>query len=99
MRRILVILALLAPAFGLIFFALQPQADVIVSIPIAHFYIVTFTTFSAAVISILLAASLGAEAKPRHVLAAAAFAVIGSVFFSHGLATPNALIDHFHPAV
>ncbi|HLB49178.1 MAG TPA: HAMP domain-containing sensor histidine kinase, partial [Anaerolineales bacterium] len=56
-------------------------------------------TFSAAVISILLAASMGPEAKPRHVLAASAFAVIGSVFFSHGLATPNALIDHFHPAV
>jgi len=99
MKRILVILALLAPAFGLVFFALQPRADVTVSVPIFHFYIVTFTTFSAAVISILLAASLGAEAKPRHVLAAGAFAVIGSVFFSHGLATPNALIDHFHPAV
>jgi len=99
MKRILTILALFAPAVGLIFFALQPKADLVVSVPIFHFYIVTFITFSAAVISILLAASLGAEAKPRHVLAAAAFAVIGSVFFSHGLATPNALIDHFHPAV
>ncbi|MBI5828698.1 MAG: hypothetical protein HZB20_03980, partial [Chloroflexi bacterium] len=42
---------------------------------------------------------LGPAAQPRHLLAAPAFAVIGSIFFSHGLATPGALIDHFHPAV
>jgi signal transduction histidine kinase len=83
----------------LAFFTWLPQFDQSASLPLFHFYIVTFTTFSAAVVSILLAASLGANAKPRHVLAAAAFAIMGSVFFSHGLATPNALIDHFHPAV
>jgi len=99
MKRLLILLALIAPALALVFFWFNPAADVSYSIPVAHFYIVTFTTFSAAVISILLAASLGAEAKPRHTLAAAAFAVVGSVFFSHGLATPGALIDHFHPAV
>jgi hypothetical protein len=42
---------------------------------------------------------LGREAQPRHVLAATAFAVIGAIFFAHGLATPGALIDHSHPAV
>ena len=99
MKRIAVLVVLLLPAFGLAFFALQPQADLTVSVPIFHFYIVTFTTFSAAVISILLVASLGLQAPPRHLLAAAAFAVIGSVFFSHGLATPGALINHSHPAV
>ena len=90
---------LLFPALVLAFFALQPQADLTVSVPIFHFYIVTFTTFSAAVISILLVASLGLQAPPRHLLAAAAVAVVGSVFFSHGLATPDVLINHFHPAV
>ncbi len=99
MKRLLIILALIAPALALVFFWFNPQADILYSIPIAHFYIVTFITFSAAVISILLASSLGADAKPRHILASAAFAVVGSVFFSHGLATPGALIDHFHPAV
>ncbi|HLB48700.1 MAG TPA: sensor histidine kinase, partial [Anaerolineales bacterium] len=83
----------------LVFFRLAPRADLSLSLPLPHFYVVTFTTFAAAVVSILLGAALGPEAKPRHVLAAAAFAVIGSIFFSHGLATPNALIDHFHPAV
>jgi class 3 adenylate cyclase len=99
MKRILIILALFAPAAGLIFFTLQPRADQTVSLPLFHFYLVTFITFSAAVISILLTVTLGFEGQPRHVLAAAAFAVIGSIFFSHGLATPGALIDHTHPAV
>ena len=99
MKRILIILALLAPALGLVYFTLQPQNDKTVSLPIFHFYLVTFITFAAAVISILLMVTLGMNGQPRHVLTAAAFAVIGSVFFSHGLATPGALIDHLHPAV
>lgn len=99
MKRVPAIVVLFLPAAALGYLALQPRADISVPLPLFHFYIVTFTTFSAAVISILLAASLGTDAKPRHVLAASAFAVIGAIFFSHGLATPNALIDHFHPAV
>jgi len=98
MKRILLVVALLAPAASLVYFRLQPQSDLMVSQPIFHFYLVTFITFSAAVVSILLTTTLGFEGQPRHVLAAAAFAVMGSVFFSHGLATPGALIDHEHPA-
>ena len=99
MKRILFILIACLPAGALAILTWLPGTDQSASAPLFHFYIVTFITFSAAVVSILLAASLGANAKPRHVLAASAFAVIGSVFFSHGLATPNALISHFHPAV
>ena len=99
MKRIPIILALFAPALILLYFTLQPQADKTVSLPIFHFYLVTFITFAAAVISILLTVTLGMDGQPRHVLTAAAFAVIGSIFFSHGLATPGALIDHTHPAI
>jgi signal transduction histidine kinase len=99
LKRILVGLALLLPLAILAFLTAFPQFDLSVSLPLPHFYIVTFTTFSAAVVSILLAASLGPEASSRHVLAAAGFALMGAVFFSHGFATPGALIDHFHPAV
>ena len=70
MKRFLVFLALAAPALGLVYFTLQPQADLNASLPTFHFYVVTFTTFSAAVISILLASALGPQAQPRHVLAA-----------------------------
>ncbi len=99
MRRILVVITLCLPSLVLMFFFFQPQADLTFNLPLFHFYIVTFTTFSAAVISILLVSALAGVAQIRHVLAAAALAVIGSVFFSHGLATPNAFIDYAHPAV
>ena len=99
MRRVLVVLALVAPALALLFFYLDPGADLTLELPLQHFYVVTFTTFAAAVISILITTSLGADARPRHVLGAAAFAVIGSLFFSHGLTTPGAIIASFHPAI
>ncbi len=99
MKRITFVAVSLLPAAILAFFTVFPQYDLSLSLPLPHFYIVTFTTFTAAVVSILLAVSLGPEARARHVLAAAAFAVMGAVFFSHGFATPGALIDHFHPAV
>ena len=99
MKRILILTGLAAPAITLAFFTLQPEADRTASLPLFHFYIVTFTTFSAAVVSILLGLALGRQAKPRHVLAAAAFAIMGSIFFSHGIATRGALINHFHPAI
>lgn len=95
----LFVVVALAPAAILAGFTLVPAVDRAAALPVFHFYVVTFTTFSAAVVSILLAASLGSDAQPRHVLAAAAFAVIGSIFFPHGLATPNALIDYLHPAL
>jgi class 3 adenylate cyclase len=99
MKRLLAIAALFAPGAALLFFQLNPQADLKLAIPLQHFYIVTFTTFAAVVLSILLVALLGSVARARHLLAAAAFAVIGGIFFSHGLATPGALIAEVHPAV
>jgi signal transduction histidine kinase len=99
MKRLLVSLTLFFPSLVLVLLSLWPEADPTASLPLFHFYIVTFTTFAAAVISILLSSTLGSVAQPRHVLAAVAFAVIASIFFLHGLATRGALIDYSHPAV
>lgn len=99
MKRLILIICLLAPAGLLALFALQPALDPAAALPLFHFYIVTFTTFTAAVISILLGLVLGQNARPRHVLAATAFAAMGTIFFSHGAATPGALIAVFHPLV
>lgn len=99
LKRGLIGALFLAPAMLLIFFWLRPGADFMASLPLFHFYIVTFTTFSAAVISILLSVALRAIAQPRHFLAAVAFAVIALIFFAHGSSTPGALIDYAHPAV
>lgn len=99
MKRVFVTLALFGPALMMGFLRLRPQADITANLPLFHFYIVTFTTFAAAVISILLSSTLESIARPRHVLAAVAFAAIAAIFFLHGLATPGALIDYPHPAV
>ena len=96
---LLIGLVVLLPLLALIWFSLFPQTDAMVSLPLFHFYIVTFTTFSAAVISILLSVTLHDIARMRHYLASVAFAVIGAIFFAHGLPTPGALIDYVHPAV
>jgi len=39
------------------------------------------------------------EVPPHYAIATIAFAAMGLIFFSHGLATPGALIAEFHPAV
>ncbi|HTP09670.1 MAG TPA: HAMP domain-containing sensor histidine kinase [Anaerolineae bacterium] len=99
MKRLLIFLLLIMPGLALGFLALFPQYDLALPAPLLHFYVVTFTTFTAVVISILLLTALGAETRARHRLAAGAFAFMGAVFFTHGFATPGALIDHVHPMV
>ncbi|HNB51518.1 MAG TPA: HAMP domain-containing sensor histidine kinase [Anaerolineales bacterium] len=99
MKRLAIVILLLLPAGLLAYLRLQPEADVVYQNPLFHFYIVTFTTFASVVISILLTSALGDAVQARHLLAATAFGIMGSVFFSHGAATPNALINYFHPAV
>jgi signal transduction histidine kinase len=99
MKRALILLALIAPTLLLIFFSLVPQADTATPQPIFHFYIVTFIAFSSAVVAILLASSLGSEAKSRHRLASMAFGLVGIIFFTHGFATNGALLSHPHPIV
>jgi signal transduction histidine kinase/Tfp pilus assembly protein PilV len=99
MKRLSIFLVLILPGLALGFLALFPQYDRAIPAPLPHFYVVTFTTFAAVVISLLLLTALGAETKTRHRLAAGAFAFMGVVFFTHGFATPGALIDHAHPIV
>lgn len=99
MRRTAHLLALIAPALILLLLLLRPDLDRSVRLPIFHFYIVVFTSFTAAVISILMTTALAPVARPRYVLAALAFAFIGAIFFTHGLATNGAIIVDFHPAI
>ena len=99
MKRIVVILALVVPALALAGWALFPGADVVLQAPLFHFYIVTFTTFAATVVSLFVTISVGETALPRHLLLALAFAWMGAVFLIHGLTTPGAVILNFHPAI
>ena len=99
MKRLVVIAALVLPAFLLAFWSLVPSADGVFAAPLFHFYIVTFTTFAATVVSLFVFISAGETALPRHLLLAMAFAWMGGVFLLHGAHTPGALIGHFHPAL
>ena len=99
MRRFWTYFALVLPPALLLFFTLAPQADLRFASPLFHFYIVSFTTFAATVVSLFVAISVGETALPRHLLLALAFAWMGAVFFVHGLTTTGALIEHFHPGL
>src|SRR3990167_8536512 len=98
MRRLAYVAAVL-PALALLFWRLVPQADPTFAAPLFHFYIVSFTTFAATVVSLFVAISVGETALPRHLLLAAAFAWMGAGFFIHGVTTPGAVIESFHPAL
>jgi signal transduction histidine kinase len=99
MRRALILLAMVLPFGGLLFWRLFPEFDPVFNAPLFHFYVVVFTTFAATVVSLFVAISAGETALPRHLLLALAFAWMGAVFFIHGITTPSALITHFHPAL
>jgi signal transduction histidine kinase len=99
MKRLGVYLALLLPATLLGLWSAFPEADPSIAAPLAHFYIVSFTTFAATVVSLFVIISVGETALPRHLLLAAAFAWMGAMFFVHGATTPGALITQFHPAI
>jgi signal transduction histidine kinase len=99
MRRLAVYLALVLPVIGLGLWLVFPQADPSLAAPLLHFYIVSFTTFAATVVSLFVAISAGQTALPRHLLLAVAFAWMGAVFFIHGITTPQAIITQFHSAL
>jgi signal transduction histidine kinase len=88
-----------APAVGLGLWALFPEADPSFAAPLFHFYVVTFTTIAATVVSLFVTISVGQTALPRHLLLAVAFAWMGAVFLLHGATTPGALIASIHPAI
>lgn len=99
MKKAAVYFLLVLPAIALALWAVFPQADPSFAAPLFHFYIVTFTTFAATVVSLFVTISAGQTALPRHLLLAVAFAWMGAVFFIHGLTTPQAIISHFHPGI
>ena len=99
MKKAAVYFLLVLPAIALALWSVFPQADPSLAAPLFHFYIVTFTTFAATVVSLFVTISAGQTALPRHLLLAVAFAWMGAVFFIHGLTTPQAIISHFHPGI
>jgi signal transduction histidine kinase len=97
--QLLALLALGLVIAGFALLQLNPALDVTLHQPTFHFYIVTFTSFTAAVVAWLVVASVGASAAPRHRMLGLGFAAMGALFFLHGLMTPGALITTFNPGI
>lgn len=78
---------------------LLPQLDGVFQVPIFHFYIVTFFTFTSAVVALLFASVLDKRSLYRHRLLVTAFASMAAIFFVHGTTTNGALILEPNPGV
>ena len=99
MKKTIIALSIALPVSLLAIFALVPTADPVIEAPVFHFYIVTFFTFAAAVAAYLVGLVLGQQGQPRHRLLATAFVVMGSLFFIHGILTPNVITTVQNPGI
>lgn len=78
---------------------LYPAADSMHDAPVFHFYIVTFTSFTALVSALFVASAVERHAEPRVFFITMAFAAIAAVFLLHALATPGVILPGFNQAV
>ncbi|MFZ1395772.1 MAG: HAMP domain-containing sensor histidine kinase [Candidatus Promineifilaceae bacterium] len=99
MKKSIIAASILIPLALLALFALVPAADPTIQAPVFHFYIVTFFTFAAVVAAYLVGLVLGQGSPPRHRLLATAFVVMGSLFFIHGILTPNVITTVQNPGI
>ncbi len=99
MKQLFIILSLVVPIGLLTLFRLFPGWDPIWRQPLLHFYLVTFFTFTAVVVALFTALLLGHQSRPRHQLLATAFAVMGLLFFVHGITTPQAILFTPNPGI
>ncbi|MEZ4591505.1 MAG: HAMP domain-containing sensor histidine kinase [Chloroflexota bacterium] len=99
MKKSIIAASIVIPIALLAFFALVPAADPTIQAPVFHFYIVTFFTFAAVVAAYLVGLVLGQGSPARHRLLATAFVVMGSLFFIHGILTPNVITTVQNPGI
>jgi signal transduction histidine kinase len=99
MKRALGLTAILLPPILMGILLLLPDLDTSFSDPLFHFYIVTFFTFTSAVVALLFAAVLDERSVYRHRLLVTAFASMAAIFFIHGVTTRGALILQSNPGI
>ncbi|MFZ0545106.1 MAG: ATP-binding protein [Candidatus Promineifilaceae bacterium] len=99
MKRAIIITAILLPPLLMVVLLLLPQLNGTFEVPIFHFYIVTFFSFTSAVVALLFATVLDERSLYRHRLLVTAFASMAALFFIHGTTTNGALILEFNPGI
>lgn len=99
MKRAISLTAILLPPIIMVVLLFVPDWNLSIAVPIFHFYIVTFFTFTSAVVALLFAAVLDEQSLYRHRLLVTAFASMAALFFVHGVTTRGALILEFNPGI
>ncbi|HLC30357.1 MAG TPA: hypothetical protein VJM51_06225, partial [Dehalococcoidia bacterium] len=85
----------------LIFFLVRLNAnlDVVLNVPVPHFYIVTAASLTALGLGILAAVASGGLRDPQVFFLSLAFISIAAVFSVHGLTTPGVLVPGSNPVI
>lgn len=78
---------------------LIPEVDFLLDAPTMHFYIVTFTSFTALVGALFVASAVEDRADTRITFTTMAFVAIAAFFLLHALATPGVLLPGPNQAV
>lgn len=99
LQRALAGVLLVGPILLFITLRLNPAWDPSWSLPIFHFYIVTYTSLVALVVASFVLAGVGLVGDERALLVAIGFVSVAGLFVVHGISTPGVLIPNFNQAV
>lgn len=98
-RRMTLIALLVLPLLFFLFLRLTPTRDPMLMQPVFHFYIVSYTSLVALVVTSYVLLGISTTGEPQALFVATGFAAIAGIFFIHGLSTPGVLFAGPNQAV
>ena len=99
MKKSIIAASIFIPLGLLAFFALVPAADPTIRSPCLPFLHCDLFYLCRRGGRYLVGLVLGQDSPPRHRLLATAFVVMGSLFFIHGILTPNVITTVQNPGI
>ncbi len=82
-------LLVISPLVVFIILQLTPALNPATSVPVFHFYIVTFTSLIALVVASFVLIGIGTSGDPQATFVAMAFVAMSGIFMTHGALTPG----------
>ena len=96
MQRGLLVSLVGLPVVVFIVLLVNPAWDPAPSLPVFHFYIVTFTSLIALVVASFVLAGIGTTGSVQSTFVAMSFIAMSGVFLTHGVLTPGIAFNHEH---
>src|SRR6185436_4442456 len=96
LQRMLLVGLVVLPVIIFIALLLNPAWDPAPSLPVFHFYIVTFTSLIALVVASFVLAGIGTTGNVQSTFVAMSFIAMSGVFLTHGALTPGIAFNHEH---